>query len=164
MFSRQKKQLETKVVHHYVTFSLDDEEYGIPIANIREVIQIGRITSVPHSPDFLAGVMDMRGKIISMIDLRRKFNLEDFEKQSGARESRRAIVVNINDKPIGLIVDKVNKVVQFGSEIESAPPTVKGIRASNIIGIGKVDSKFVILLNIEKILTDDEMAAIQEHY
>lgn len=169
MFFRQKNKAKVEEKVHYVVFSLGDEEYGIPIQKIQEVIQVGEISTVPNSADFVAGVMDMRGKIITMIDLARKFNIrsarslnleEDDRERQARRARRRAVVVNLKGNPLGLIVDRVSKVQQFGSDIDQPPPTVNGIRGSNIIGIGRKEDRFIILLDIEKILSEDDFQAL----
>ena len=162
MLSRNLKKTDEKKDQDefYVTFNLGNEEYGIPIGKIQEVILVNEIIPVPKAPVYMAGIMKMRDAIITMINLRVRFNIAAEEGAAG--DTRRAIVIHLGTKPIGLIVDKVNKVIKFREDIEPAPPTIKGINAANIMGIGKYEDRFIILLNIDTILSRDELKDFEE--
>ena len=143
----------------YLSFRLGNEEYGIEIQHIIEIIVMQEITKVPDMPDFIIGVINLRGNVISVMDIRRRFNLEtrDYDERTCI------IVVNINNISIGLIVDTVNEVVDIPeSQIDPPPKTHSGIRSNYIQGMGKIGEKVKILLDIEKILYEEELEQIKQ--
>lgn len=143
----------------YLSFRLGAEEYAIEIQHIIEIIVMQEITKVPDMPDFIIGVINLRGNVISVMDIRRRFNLEtrDYDDRTCI------IVVSINNISIGLIVDTVNEVVDIPeSQIDPPPKTHSGIRSNYIQGMGKIGDKVKILLDIEKILYEEELEQIQQ--
>lgn len=138
----------------YLTFQLAGEVYGIEIYFVTEIIGIQKITEVPDTPGFMKGIINLRGKVIPLIDVRSRFNLEEIE--YGDRTC--IIVVNVNDMPIGLIVDEVSEVLDItGVNIDPPPRTGKGTKSKYIKGIGKVGDNVKIILDIEKLLNDNEL-------
>jgi purine-binding chemotaxis protein CheW len=143
----------------YLTFVLGTEEYGIEILKVREIIGIMDITSVPQTPDYMKGVINLRGKVIPVIDLRLKFSMTE---QEHTQETC-TIVVEVNDSLIGIIVDTVSEVVDVGSEeIEDTPQLGQGIDTDFITGLGKVKGKIIILLDIEKVMSTEELEMVEE--
>ncbi|MBP7603947.1 MAG: purine-binding chemotaxis protein CheW [Spirochaetes bacterium] len=141
-----------------VCFKVGKEEYGIDILRVQEILKLPKITRLPKSADFIMGVMDLRGKVIPIIDLSRRFRIEN----GGAGEGKRAIVVDIRNKRVGLAIDSVSHVVKVeGKDIEPPPPIVKGISGRYIVGIAKLAEGFVIVLDIEQILTAEELTSLQ---
>jgi len=147
----------------FLTFLLGNEEYGIPIHKIKEIIGIMDITSIPRTPDFIKGVINLRGKIIPVMDLRLKFGL------GGKEYNQRTciIVVDIDyngtRKLMGIVVDTVSEVVNIqGSEIEIPPRYGGSVDMSFLTGMGKVKGKVILLLDIEKILDSEEQAQLIE--
>ena len=137
----------------YVGFVLHEEEYGVPILSVHEIIRHERLTRIPQYPDFIDGVLNLRGQVIPVINLRKKFGLPECE--SGA--STRIMVVDIGDRIVGMVVDGVSEVLQIGaSEIAPPPPLGSGVRADFISGMGKTRNHLMILLNLDKILTTEE--------
>ena len=151
----EKSTLEGK----FLTFVLSNEEYGIEILKVREIIGLMDITSVPQTPDYMKGVINLRGKVIPVIDLRMKFSMPEEEHT----QETCVIVVEVNSTSIGLIVDSVSEVADIGSgEIENAPKFGQGIDTSFIMGLGKVKDKIIIMLDIDEVLSSDELEMAEE--
>ncbi len=143
----------------YLTFVLGAEEYGIEILSVREIIGLMDITTVPQTPDYMKGVINLRGKVIPVIDLRLKFSMQE---ETHTQETC-IIVVEVNNTSIGIIVDSVSEVSDInGEEIEEAPSFGHGIDTSFIMGIGKIKEKIIILLDIDTVLSSDELAIAAE--
>ena len=142
----------------YLTFSLAAEEYGLEILKIREIIGIMDITAVPQMPVYVKGVVNLRGKVIPVIDLRLKFGLEPAE----YTEATCIIVVDIGTL-MGVIVDTVQEVLDIdGSQIDPPPPLGASVDTSFVLGMGKVREEVKILLDIDKVLSVDELREIEE--
>ncbi|MGQ9859366.1 MAG: chemotaxis protein CheW [Thermodesulfobacteriota bacterium] len=146
----------------YLTFSLDGEEYGIGILKVREIIGMMPITPVPLSPDFVKGVINLRGKVIPIVDLRRKFGMAEAD----YTERTCIIVVEIRGAssrvPMGIVVDSVSEVINIkGSDIEETPSFGGNLKTEYILGIGKMDGGIKILLDIDRVLTAEEIIAMQ---
>ncbi|MGR3175555.1 MAG: chemotaxis protein CheW [Candidatus Scalindua sp.] len=143
----------------YLTFVLGSEEYGIEIIKVSEIIGIMDITNVPQTPDYMKGVINLRGKVIPVIDLRLKFSMVE-EKYT---QETCVIVVDVNNTQIGIIVDSVSEVQDInGSEIEETPDLGQGIDTNFILGMGKVKEKIIILLDIEKVLSAGDLDMVKE--
>ena len=145
----------------FLTFYLDKDVYGIEIKYINEIIGIQKITKIPEVPHYAKGVINLRGKIVPVIDLRLKFKKE--EKEYDDRTC--IIIVSINDILVGLIVDNVDEVAKIPKENIAQPPDYKvGFHNRYIKGIGKNDDSDTVklLLDCEKILTDDEYEEIAQ--
>ena len=147
----------------YLTFSLADEEYGIGILKIREIIGMLPITSVPQTPDFVKGVINLRGKVIPVLDLRLRFGMPEIE----YTERTCIIVVEINGQAgkiqIGSVVDSVSEVLNIkGEEIEDTPTFGTSLDTEYILGMAKIDGGVKILLDIDKVLSDGEIAALEK--
>ncbi len=141
----------------YLTFHMAGEDYGIEIRHVTEIIGIQRITEVPDMPDFIKGVVNLRGKVIPVMDVRARFHLPSREYD----ERTCIIVVNYNDASVGLVVDQVNEVADIPSEnIEPPPRSTAGGSSQYIQGMGKMGEQVKILLNIGKLLYDSELDTI----
>ncbi len=137
----------------YLTFLLAEEEYGLEILKVREIIGIMDITKVPQTPDFLEGVINLRGKVIPVVDLRSKFNLP----RSEYNDQTCIIVVDVGVL-MGIIVDTVQEVRDIpAGEIEPPPQLGTTVNTSFILGMGKVKDDVKILLNIDEVLTSEEL-------
>jgi purine-binding chemotaxis protein CheW len=142
----------------YLTFMLGDEEYGLEILRVREIIGLMSITEVPRTPPYVRGVINLRGKIIPVVDLRVKFGMETVD----VTEETCIIVVDIilNEEQIemGILVDKVSEVLDIlGEDIEDAPAFGTGFDSDFILGMAKVKESVKILLNIGSVLNNDEV-------
>ena len=133
-----------------VGFRLGNEEYGIDILKVQEINRIADITRIPQSPDFVEGVINLRGNVIPIIDLRKRFNMPEREHD----RQTRIVVGEIDGRTVGLVVDAVSEVIRLpANTIEPAPKIVSRDQADYITGIGKLDDRLLMLLDIDKILT-----------
>ena len=142
----------------YLTFHIGTEDYGISIAYVTEIIGIQSITEIPEMPDFIKGVINLRGKVIPVMDVRTRFKLSPREYD----ERTCIIVVEIDGTSVGLVVDAVNEVADIPEDQVEAPPKSKRKGGSYIQGIGKIDKEVKILLDVNKILYDEELESITE--
>jgi purine-binding chemotaxis protein CheW len=136
-----------------VTFSIDDEEFGVDILKVQEIIRTMEITKVPRAPEFVEGVINLRGKVIPIIDLRRRFGLvtRDHDKHT------RIIVIDISDMIVGFVVDSVSEVLRIpSSTVEPPPPVVAGMESEYISGVGKLADRLLILLDLDRLLSGEE--------
>lgn len=145
----------------YLTFTLASEDYGIGILKVKEIIGIMAITTVPQTPDYVKGVINLRGKVIPVIDLRLKFAMEDM----AYTERTCIIVVEIsgggNKILMGILVDSVSEVLNIKSgDIEDAPNFGSRLNTDYILGMAKMGERVKILLDIDKVLSDAEFAAV----
>lgn len=136
----------------YLTFSLGDEFYGIEIKNITEIIKIQSITQMPELPDHIKGIINLRGKIIPVMDVRLRFRKESQE----YNDRTCVIVVDIKNISIGLIVDSVSEVLSIAEGDIVPPPEVNRGGNRYIKGIGKVDNEVKLILDCDKLLNDEE--------
>lgn len=141
----------------YLTFSLEKEDFGIAINYVNEIIGMQKINPIPEVSDFVKGIINLRGNIIPVIDMRIKF-----KKQPGEYDDRTCIIiVNINGISAGLIVDKVAEVVNIeDSEIAPPPDFRTGFQNRYINGIGKLKDRVILLLSCERLFKDDELEEI----
>lgn len=140
----------------YLTFALGHEEYGLEILGVREIIGLMDITAVPQVPQYVKGVINLRGKVIPVIDLRLKFGMEMIKYTNETC----IIVLNVNNTLMGIIVDRVCEVLDIiRDNIEPAPSFGTRINTDFITGMGKIGDKVKILLDIEKVLTEDVVYA-----
>lgn len=142
----------------YLTFLLNDEEYGVEILKVREIIGIMDITRVPQTSEFVQGVINLRGKVIPVVDLRTKFRLPRAE----YGEQTCIIVVDVG-MLVGIIVDTVQEVHDIASAQIEPPPSLGGtVDTSFILGMGKVQDDVKILLDIDKVLTSEELVEVRQ--
>ncbi|MDK2824217.1 MAG: purine-binding chemotaxis protein CheW [Clostridia bacterium] len=131
-----------------VIFKLDDVEYGIDIMQVNEIVKLQPITKMPNTQDFVDGVINLRGRVIPVVDLKVKFNLGRKERN----ENNRIIVINVNNKTLGMVVDEVAEVIRINEEqIDDAEAISVDINEDYIRGVAKIESRLVILLNLENI-------------
>lgn len=141
----------------FLTFQLANEEYGLEILKVREIIGIMAFTTVPQTPHYVKGVINLRGKIIPVFDLRLKLSLPE----NDYNHETCIIVVGVKDSLVGIIVDTVSEVIDIDeSEIEPSPRFGKHIDTRYIIGIGIKETEAKILLDIEKVLSDEDVETI----
>ena len=147
------KVKETGELRQFISFSVGDEEYGLELLRVKEVIRIREITWLPKAPSFVKGIINLRGDVIPIIDLRDKFGLEAKE----ATANTRVIVVEVDGKLMGMIVDSASQVVRIpADQIDPPPPVLGGFSQEFITGVGKMEDKLIILLNSDAILTAEE--------
>jgi len=148
-------------VGKYLTFRLGGEEYGLEILKVREIIGMMPITRVPRTPDFVRGVINLRGKIIPVVDLKRKFGMESTEETDQTCIIVVDVSCNGNVAQMGILVDSVSEVLDINDEdIEDAPSFGMSFNTDFILGIAKAKGTVKILLNIEKVLTTEDLATM----
>lgn len=140
-----------------VIFLLAKEEYGLPITKVQEINRMVPITQLPQTPDFMEGVINLRGRVIPVVDLRKRFQLALKENS----DDTRIIIVDINGQTVGIIVDAVTEVVRLAAGSVEPPPPAFILESQYVYGIGKLDERLLILLEIDKILTSQETIALQ---
>lgn len=147
----------TKPISQVVSFRLAKEEYGLNIMRVQEIILIGEITEVPEVPEYIRGLINLRGQVIPIVDLRKRFGLEACE----STEHTRIIVVNAQDTTFGIVVDAVSEVQRIDEEQIEPPPTgLVGLEHAYIHGLVKMEDKIMILLNLEGILNHEDKEAL----
>lgn len=141
----------------FLTFFLAGEEYGLEILKVQEIIGMMEITPVPRTPEHIRGVINLRGKVIPIVDLRLKFGMEGAERTSETC----IIVVEANRRQTGIVVDQVSEVLDILSEeIEDAPAFGADVRTDYILGIGKSEGHVKLLLDIDRVLGEDGLDAL----
>ncbi len=142
-----------------VAFYLKEEEFAVDIQQLREVLKFTSITPLPRTSDFIEGVINLRGEVIPVIDLRKRFGMEEKEKD----DKTRIIIVEIDSNLIGLIVDQVSEVLHLtNDQIEPPPGDVTGTRTDFIMGIGKIEQRLIILLKPAEIITRTEKIQLEK--
>ncbi|KUO61055.1 chemotaxis protein CheW [bacterium BRH_c32] len=142
-----------------VSFMIGDEEFGVDILLVQEIIRMLQVTKVPNSPDFVDGVINLRGRIIPVIDFRCKLGIQ----RKVHDKDTRIVVVEVSGKTVGFIVDAVTEVLRIPADITEAPPElVTGINSEFIKAVGKLEDRLLILIDIERILTASEKAELAE--
>jgi purine-binding chemotaxis protein CheW len=145
-------------LNELISFEVGEEEYGLDILRVKEVIRIREITRLPKAPPFVKGIINLRGDVIPIIDLRDRFGLAHREYTAMTR----VIVVDVNGKLVGMVVDAASQVVRISADqIDPPPPIVGGLSVEYVKGVGKLDDRLVILLNIDRILTQEEKANLE---
>ena len=142
-----------------ISFRLGDEEFGVDISSVREITTVGEISQIPRAPSFIQGVMNLRGQIIAVIDLARRFGIPSTEELS---PNARIVVAEIKNHTIGILVGEVPKVAKLTEEdIEPAPEAIqdKGER-DYIKGVGKLGERLIIILDLEKVLATREVEEV----
>jgi purine-binding chemotaxis protein CheW len=142
-----------------VGFRIGRETFGLPIAAVREIVRVPGITSVPNVPDYVEGVINLRGRIIPVIDLRKRFG----EKAVQADRKNRIVVVEIEDRAIGLLVHSASEVLRIPpSEIEAPHSVFQDAEVGCIAGVAKLKGRLVILLHLPRLLQEGELRKVQE--
>lgn len=136
-----------------VRFMVGKESFGIDIGRVQEIVTVPEITRVPDAPDFLEGIINLRGKIVSVIDLRKRLKINGAERH----KKNRILVTEIEGKVVGLIVDEVSEVLRLNPDnIEPPPEMVNSVGAEYITGVGKLEDRIILLLDLAKVLTTQE--------
>jgi purine-binding chemotaxis protein CheW len=134
---------------HIVGFQIGRETYGVPITSLHEIVRVPEITAVPDAPEYLEGVINLRGKIVSVMDLRKRFG----EKQASLKKRNRILVVEHSGRLAGLIVDSATEVLKIPSEdVEPAPAAFQEGGLNCVTGLGKVRGRLIVLLDMTKLL------------
>lgn len=141
-----------------VIFSLSREEYGLPITRVQEINRLAPITKLPQTPDFMEGIINLRGRVIPVIDLRKRFSIALAENT----EDTRIVIVEIGGQTAGMIVDSVTEVLTLSLASIEQPPASLSLNAKYIDGVGKVGDRLLILLDVDQILTNNEESVLRQ--
>lgn len=142
-----------------IVFSLGHEEYGVEVEKVKTIERMQKLTRVPKTPVFIKGVINLRGVVIPVIDLRSRFSLPEKE----YTDNTRMIIVTQGDIEVGLIVDSANDVTDIDADaVENPPEIVGGIRAKYLDGIAKIGDRLLVLLNLEQVLNKQELVQLEE--
>jgi len=146
---------------HIVGFRIGRETFGVPISLVHEIVRVPDITSVPEAPDYVEGVINLRGKIISVVDLRKRFG----ETEIKAHKKNRILVVEVSGKLVGLMVDAASEVLKIPpSEIDLPPNVFEEGELNYVTGVGKLQSRLIILIDLTKILQKGELRRLEEFH
>ncbi len=140
-----------------VSFRIAEEEFGLDILRVQEIIRIQPLTRVPNSPDFMQGVINLRGKVIPVISLRQLFGLMEL----AADKQTRIVVVEVNGAVLGFMVDAVSEVLRVCADAVEPPPRLAKVKREYVSGLGKLDNRLLILLDLERLMSDWEQACVQ---
>ena len=141
-----------------VSFKLGSEEYGVDIAQVQEINRMVAVTHVPRAPVFMEGVINLRGQLIPIIDLRTRFGMPRVEHTKNTR----IVVTEIGQKRVGMVVDSVSEVLRLPlAQIEDAPEMIAGVETEYIRGVGKIEDRLIILLDLGKIITGSEKRELE---
>jgi purine-binding chemotaxis protein CheW len=142
-----------------VGFRIGDETYGVRISAVREIVRVPAITAVPNAPDYIEGVINLRGKIIPVMDLRKRFGIKNVE----PNKKNRILVVELENKVLGLIVNSASEVLKIPpSDIEMPDTMFQEGEVSYVTGVGKLNGRLVILLDIGKLLQRGELRRLEQ--
>jgi purine-binding chemotaxis protein CheW len=144
---------------HLVGFRIGRETFGVPIDMVHEIVRVPDITAVPEAPEYVEGVINLRGKIVSIVDLRKRFG----EKQITRHKKNRILVVEVESKMVGLIVDAASEVLKMSPTHVEAPPNIFEEGELNYVtGVGKLSDRLIILIDLNKILQKGELRRLGE--
>ncbi len=147
----------------YLTFRLDEEIFALDISKVREVLDYTNITKVPRTPEFMRGVINLRGNVVPVVDMRLKFGMSMTERTVNTCIIIVEITLDGDTTVLGALADSVQEVIELGAEqIEPAPRIGTRLRTEFIRGMGKRDEQFVIILDIDKIFSADEISLVQD--
>ncbi|MCT4661788.1 MAG: chemotaxis protein CheW [Tissierellales bacterium] len=142
----------------FVVFRLESEEYAIDIMNVKEIGPYELTTKVPNSPDFITGVVNYRGEVIPIIDLKKKFMLEE----SHQEDEKRVIVIGLDGKQIGFVVDEASETIIFEeSEVDPPPEIIIDKTRKYITGVGKKENRLIIIIDLSKVLSKEEQNKVK---
>lgn len=153
----QNNQKKDDELLQLVTFSIGSEEFGVDILKVKDIIRIMDFTKVPCSPDFVEGVINLRGIVLPILDLRRRFGLAPRERDTNTR----IIVIEIADVTVGFVVDSVSEVLRIpANTVEPTPAIVAGLDSDYINGVAKMNERLLILLDLDKLLSADDLETL----
>jgi purine-binding chemotaxis protein CheW len=136
-----------------VSFNIGEEEFGVDILRVQEINKMTKVTRVPNAPDFVEGIINLRGKVIPIIDLRTRLNMAKKEEDKDTR----IVVVELGGDTIGFVVDAVSEVLRISRDVtEPPPPIVAGVQSRFITAVAKLEDRLLILLDLEAIFSDEE--------
>jgi purine-binding chemotaxis protein CheW len=149
----EAENLDDKILR-WVTFQLDKESYGINVTQVREVLRVTEIAPVPGAPDYVLGIINLRGNVVTVIDTRKRFGLESIETD----EQSRIVIIEVEGQEVGILVDSVAEVVDLAaSAIESAPNVGADDSGRYIQGVTSIEGELLILVDVNKFISEEEL-------
>jgi purine-binding chemotaxis protein CheW len=147
----------------YLSFKLNEEEFALDISKVREVLDFTKITKVPQTPDFMKGVINLRGSVVPVVDLNKKFGIKDTDKTVNTRIIIGEISIEGGDTVLGVLADSVHEVMELEPEsIEPAPKIGTKLNTEFIKGMGKREEEFIMILDIDKVFSEDELSLVNQ--
>ena len=144
-----------------VGFAIGSEEFCVDILKVQEIIRMVRITHLPNAPEYVEGIINLRGKVIPVIDFRKKMHFSETDEID--EQSRRIVVVSFASTLVGLIVDRVSQVLKISSDqITATPEVIKGYDSECLMGVGRVGEQLIVLLDLEKMFKQEEISALHD--
>ena len=152
---------EKRKEYQLVVFKIGDEEFGVDIAQVREIVRLLEITYMPKAPSFIEGVVNLRGQIVAIIDLAKRLGIPSRPRG----DTTRVIVIEIGENTVGMIVDSVSEVLRLSSEnMEEVPTLIETeVPEHYIRGVGKLKDRLLVLLDLNRVLTSEEVARVERH-
>jgi len=154
--NKNQKQRSTAPLVQLVSFHLDGEEYALEILRVQEIIRMQDLTRVPNSPNFVEGVINLRGKVIPVVGLRKRFGLAPLP----ADKHTRIVVVEVNGTVVGLVVDSVSEVLRIAADTIEPPPRLGKVEREYVSGVGKLENRLLLLLDVDYLLSDSEQGQV----
>ena len=147
----------------YLSFKLDEEDFALDISKVREVLDFTKITKVPQTPDFMKGVINLRGTVVPVVDLNKKFNIKDTQKTVNTRIIIGEVDIEGDQVVLGVLADSVHEVMELEpGSIEPAPKIGTKLNTDFIKGMGKRDEEFVMILDIDKVFSLEELSIVNQ--
>ena len=145
----------------YITFRLADEMFAVDVSQVREILDSSTITKIPRAPEFMRGVINVRGSVVPVVDMRRKFGMEDVERTANTRIIVLELSLDGETLVLGALADSVKDVIELEPDHIEAPPKIGSRWKTEFIkGIGKRNDEFIIILDIDRIFSSDELAIV----
>lgn len=153
---------DSKQMNQYLTFTLDDEIFSLDIAKVREVLDFTDVTKVPQTPDFMRGVINLRGSVVPVVDMRLKFGMDEAEPTVNTCIIITEVIMDGESSVLGALVDSVQEVLDLEPDQIEPPPRIgTKLNTEFIRGMGKHDDKFIIILDVDKVFSTDEITLLQ---
>lgn len=154
---------ENKQYSQYLTFSLDDEIFAIDVVKTREILNLTTITQVPQTPDFMLGVINLRGGVVPVVDMRLKFGMESVDHSVDSCIIVMEVTVDDETITVGALVDSVQEVIDLDeAQVEPPPRLGTRLRTEFLRGMGNQDGNFIMILNIDKVFSTEELSLVQD--
>ena len=152
---------ERKREYQLVVFKIGDEEFGVDISQVREIVRLIEITYMPKSPEFIEGVVNLRGQIVAILDLAKRLGLTGLPRT----DTSRIIIIEIGDNTVGMIVDSVSEVLRLSyDDVEDVPGLIEtGVPEHYIRGVGKLKDRLLVLLDLHNVLSHEEVKFVERH-
>ncbi|MFO8058904.1 MAG: chemotaxis protein CheW [bacterium] len=158
MPQQERADYKDDSVVQLAVFLLDNQLYGIDINKIKQIIRPLKITPLPHAPDFLEGVVDLRGVVIPVVDMRKRFSLPAL----GEDKERKVIIVSVSRKILGIMVDDVTEVISMSkSDLQPPPRVIRGVEADYLNAVARYKEDILLILNLDEILTSEEKVSLE---